>query len=390
MSADPFGALSCELRPPLKGLGRGPLAGLTFVAKDVFDIAGHPTGAGSPEWLCTHPPAFETAPVIDRLLRAGASLVGKSHTDELAYSLNGQNQHYGTPLNPRAPDRIPGGSSSGSAVAVAGELVDFSIGTDCGGSVRLPASYCGILGFRPSHGRIPLDHAVPLAPSFDVVGWFARDPGVLETVGEVLLEAVRVHALPARLHVASDLFALVPGAVGEALRPGLEALGKLIGSVEEGPLLAGDGINRVEVFRTIQGGEAWIAHGAWIRATRPAFGPGVRERFEKAATVTSTQLIEARRQRELFASRLNAALEADMVACLPTAPGPAPLKTASGEHLEDFRNQALGLLSVAGLARLPQISLPLGVLEGCPLGLSVIARHGADMSLLALARRLLS
>jgi amidase len=388
---DRFGALTGEIRPAMKGPATGPLAGLTFVAKDVFDVAGHPTGAGSPDWLRTHPPAAETATAVERLVQAGASLVGKSLTDELAYSLNGQNHHYGTPLNPRATERIPGGSSSGSAVAVAGELVDFAIGSDCGGSVRLPASYCGILGFRPSHGRIPLDRTVPLAPSFDVVGWFARDAGILEQVGAILLQDLPARAVPTRLVVATDLFALVPEAVRDALRPGLALLGRSFGSVEERPLLVGTDIDRVEVFRTIQGAEAWSAHGDWIRAVRPAFGPGVRERFEKAATVTSAELADARKRRAVFAKRLDAELSADLVACLPTAPGAAPLKTASAEQLEEFRRQALGLLSVAGLARLPQISLPLGEVEGCcPLGLSVIARHGADMPLLALTRRLLS
>jgi amidase len=275
-------------------------------------------------------------------------------------------------------------------VAVAGELVDFAIGTDCGGSVRLPASYCGVLGFRSSHGRIPLDHAVPLAPSFDVVGWFAREAEVLERVGAVLLDEAPASVLPSRLHVATDLFALVPDAVGDALWPGVDLLGRLFPWVEKRPLLAESEVDRLAVFRTIQGAEAWAAHGDWIKSVRPTFGPGVRERFENAETVTVTELAAARRRRAVFAAQLDAALAGGVFACLPTAPGPAPMRTAAADELEEFRRQALRLLSVAGLARLPQISLPLGAVEGCPLGLSVIARHGADMPLLALARRLLS
>ena len=129
----------------------------------------------------------KTARAITCLVEAGASLEGKVHTDELAYSLNGENHFYGTPLNPRAPDRVPGGSSSGSASAVASGACDFALGTDTGGSVRVPASYCGLFGIRPSHGRIPLDGCMPLAPSFDTVGWFARDARLLERVGAVLL-----------------------------------------------------------------------------------------------------------------------------------------------------------------------------------------------------------
>jgi amidase len=389
VNTDRFGALCSHTHISLRGAASGRLVGLTFVAKDVFDIAGHATGAGSPDWLRTHAPAKATAGVIDRLLNAGANLIGKSHTDELAYSLNGQNLHYGTPINPRAPDRIPGGSSSGSAAAVAGGLADFSIGTDCGGSVRLPASYCGILGFRPTHGRVPVDHTVPLAPSFDVVGWFARDAAILGSVGEVLLRERATAELPSRLYIATDLFALVSEPVREALQPGVHAVAEAIGEVDRRELTAETNIDRLEVFRTIQGAEAWAAHGEWIRAARPDFAPDIRERFERGSRITAAQLDWARKQRELFAAELHRLLAGGVVACLPTAPGPAPLITASSTELEGFRTQALDLLSVAGLARLPQITLPLGSIEGCPLGLSVISGPGGDTMLLALAKRLL-
>ena len=188
------------------GAPDGPLRGLTFAVKDVFDIAGHRTGNGNPVWLETHPPADATASAVERLLAAGAGMVGKTQTDELAYSLNGENVHYGTPVNPRAPGRIPGGSSSGSAVAVAGGLVDFALGTDCGGSVRLPASYCGIYGIRTTHGLVPADGVVDLAKSFDTVGWFARDAAMMLRVGEVLLPSAR-DFVPKRLLIAEDAFA---------------------------------------------------------------------------------------------------------------------------------------------------------------------------------------
>ncbi|HEY9212636.1 MAG TPA: amidase family protein, partial [Ancylobacter sp.] len=169
------------------GAAQGPLHGLTFAAKDVFDVEGTRTGFGHPTWLATHPAATETATVISTLLEAGASLTGRTISDELCYSIAGENSHYGTPTNPRAPDRLPGGSSSGSAAAVAAELVDFALGTDCGGSVRVPASYCGLFGLRPTHGRIPLDGVSRFAPRFDTVGWFARDAAMLKRVSEVLL-----------------------------------------------------------------------------------------------------------------------------------------------------------------------------------------------------------
>jgi amidase len=191
MMHDPLNAICRHTHVALAGSGSGPLTGLTFAAKDVFDIAGHRTGNGNPVWLETHPPAERTASAVQRLLDAGARMVGKTHTDDMAYSLNGENVHYGTPVNPVAPGRIPGGSSSGSVAAVAGGLVDFALGTDCGGSVRLPASYCGVYGLRPTHGLVPADGVVPLAPSFDTVGWFARDAALMRRIGEVLLPRAR-------------------------------------------------------------------------------------------------------------------------------------------------------------------------------------------------------
>ena len=174
--AVPLNAFCRHATARLDGAPAGPLAGLRFAAKDLFDIEGHVTGAGNPDWLALHAPATRTAPVVRRLVDAGASMVGKTHTDELSRGIFGENAHYGTPVNPKAPGRVPGGSSSGSAAAVSGGLVDFALGTDTGGSVRIPASFCGIYGIRPTHGRLPLDGVVGQARSFDTVGWFARDP----------------------------------------------------------------------------------------------------------------------------------------------------------------------------------------------------------------------
>src|SRR6185503_4251639 len=191
----------------------GPLSGLTFGAKDIYDIAGHKTGFGSPDWLRTHPAATRTAPTVQRLLKAGADMVGRTHTDEMTFSLNGENAHYGTPVNVNAPGRIPGGSSSGSAAAVAGGLVDFALGSDTGGSVRAPASFCGIYGLRPTHGRIPLTGACALAASFDVAGPFARDPALLARVARVLLKDDQPAPKHGTLLYAEDAFALVDPAV---------------------------------------------------------------------------------------------------------------------------------------------------------------------------------
>src|SRR3954447_1616181 len=204
LERDQLGGFCRHTHVALRGAGEGPLSGLTFAAKDIYDIEGHRTGFGSPDWLRTHTPAARTAPVVQKLLEAGADMLGKTHTDELTFSLNGENAHYGTPVNVNAPGRIPGGSSSGSAAAVAGGLVDFALGSDTGGSVRAPASFCGIYGLRPTHGRVSLEGACPLASSFDTAGWFAREADVMERAGAVLLSERPDPVTPRHLLFAED------------------------------------------------------------------------------------------------------------------------------------------------------------------------------------------
>src|SRR5947199_6802555 len=155
--------------------GSGMLDGLCFAVKDLIDVAGWKTGCGNPTWRDSHPPAMAHAVCVEQLLRAGARCVGKTICDELAFSLLGENHFYGTPLNARAPDRVPGGSSSGSASAVAAGLCDTALGTDTGGSVRVPASFCGLYGIRPTHGRIDMSGVMPQAPRTGTTRWFARD-----------------------------------------------------------------------------------------------------------------------------------------------------------------------------------------------------------------------
>lgn len=385
---DPLGAFCRHTHVTRIGSETGPLAGLSLAVKDVFHIKGHRTGAGNPDWLRTHSAAETTAPAVQRLLDAGAHIVGKTHTDELAYSLNGENVHYGTPVNTNAVGRIPGGSSSGSAAAVAGGLVDFAIGTDCGGSVRLPASYAGIFGFRPTHGRIPLDGIAPLASSFDTVGWFARDARLLEKVGRVLLDAQTDARPPRQLLLASDAFTLAGDTVTAALQPAVNRISMAIGPVRP-VTVSPEGLSEwMQLFRILQGAEIWVNHGAWIREVQPAFGPGIRERFEWTATIRQAAVDRAKEKREQVATRMEALLGEDTVLCLPTAPGIAPLRNTPASELEAFRVQALSLLCVAGLARLPQVNLPLGSLDCCPIGLSLIGPRGADMLLLQLAASL--
>jgi amidase len=381
---DTLGAFCRHTHAERPGAGHGPLAGLTFGAKDIYDIAGERTGFGSPDWLATHGPAARTAPTVQRLLDAGATLVGRTQTDELTYSLNGENPHYGTPVNVNAPGRIPGGSSSGSAAAVAGGLVDFALGSDTGGSVRAPASFCGIYGIRPTHGRVSLAGACPLASTFDTAGWFARDAALLERVGQVLLGGRP--ARPGALVVARDAFELTGPVVAGALQPALACVQAVLGRAE-GVVVSDEGLPAwFDVFRTLQGAEIWAQHGAWVRSARPALGPGVKQRMEWAATIAAKDVAAAKRRREAIARRMAGMLAGNTVLVLPTVPGIAPLRNEPPEATNEFRAQAMSLLSIAGLARLPQVSLPLATLDGCPVGLSLVAARGNDEMLLAIAR----
>ena len=388
---DPSGAFCRDTHVALRGATTGPLAGLRFAAKDIFDIEGHRTGFGNPTWLETHGPAGATASAVQGLLDAGADLAGKTLTDELAYSLTGENLHYGTPLNPAAPDRVPGGSSSGSASAVAAGLVDFALGTDCGGSVRLPASYCGILGIRPTLGRIPMDGIAPFSATFDVIGWFARDAGRLASVGRILLGETEGPEAPRRLVVADDAFELVDAKVRAALQPAVERASERVGAtrhVKVSPTSLPDWFGN---FRVIQASEIWANHGEWITAAKPAFGRGIRERMDWASRVKPDEVRRARERHAEIRARLDDLLAEDEVACLPSSPRVAPLRNTPTDDLEvRFRHQAMCLLCISGLGGLPQVSLPLATLEGLPLGLSFIARRGRDAMLLSLAATLMA
>lgn len=383
--------LNCFIDPALAidGGGEGPLAGTTFAVKDLFDIQGKVSHCGNPDWGKTHSPANRNAPSVERLLAAGADLRGKTHTDELAYSINGENPHYGTPQNPNAIGHIPGGSSSGSASAVAGGLVDFALGTDTGGSVRIPASFCGLFGLRPTHGRIPLEGLMPLAPSFDTIGWFARDPGLFHRVGRVMLDDYRAdETRPARLVMPTDIWALCDPGTKAALAHGLAALQARFGTPEE-VLLAPDGLKPWFMpFRIAQGWEIHQTHKDWIAEFDPTFGPGVAERMQWVATLTEGEYREAERVRAQVRARFVELTDGDSLIVVPTAPGPAPEVGRTAEALESFRYRVLQNSGMTPLSGHPQISLPVGRLEGMPVGLSLIAAHGRDEWLMHLAETL--
>ncbi|MGN6747494.1 MAG: amidase [Xanthobacteraceae bacterium] len=377
-----------DLDAPVAGAQNGPLAGLTAVVKDMYDIAGSRTGGGSPDWLAVQKPASRHAAAVEKILAAGAVITGKTICDEFFYSVSGVNAHYGTPPNTRAPGRIPGGSSSGSAAACGANACDFALGSDTGGSVRVPASFNGVYGLRPTHGRVDLSGAMAMAPSFDVAGWFAAAPGILRRVGTVLLQGHAVEERITRLFVATDGLAQADDAVAALCREFLNrASGPLVPAAEQ--IIAPEGFDGWrEAFRVVQAKDVWETFGAFVTKAKPKLGPGVKERMDFAASVTSEQ---ASRSREILAGARAHVLKCvppGTIMALPSAPSIAPLLTATGEALEQFRVRTMRLTCIAGLAGLPQISIPVGTVSGCPVGLSFIGWSGADEVLLDLACRL--
>jgi amidase len=374
---------------PVPHAPTGPLADLSFAAKDLFDVAGYPTGGGSPIVLAMSGIKTRTAPTVQKLLDAGARFAGKTVTDELAFSMNGNNAHFGAPVNGAAKDRITGGSSSGSASAVSSGLCDFALGTDTGGSVRAPANHCGLYGLRPTHGRVSLEGALDLAPSLDTCGWFARDIGTFARVADVLL-GTDTAALPARVRLLrpEDVWSLAVPAAADALADAAARVQRVLGDAQRIEVALDSFDAMYWNFRYVQAHEAWLTDGPLIERYAPPLGPGVAERFAWSRGVTDAQIVAGRAFRVAFRSHLAKLLGSDGVLLMPTMPDIAPLRSESEAGLEDYRNRAIQMLCIAGLAGLPQLSMPLAQRHGAPLGISLLGPAGSDRSLIALAERI--
>ncbi|KAI7729499.1 hypothetical protein M8C21_024499 [Ambrosia artemisiifolia] len=404
------------LRPvPSSSPAQLPLNRLTFAVKDIFDMEGYVSGFGNPDWLRTHAAATSTAPAVSAMLKAGAICLGRTVMDEMAYSINGENAHYGTPVNPCAPDRVPGGSSSGSAVAVGAELVDFSLGTDTGGSVRVPASYCGIFGFRPSHGVVSTEGVIPMAQSFDTVGWFSRDPVTLNHVGQILLQLPDeklVH--PSQVLIAEDCFKLfsIPSIrVTNVIAASIE---KLFGGNILQPVNLGDYVeskvpslkqfmeNDTEneefsiksltalstAMRLLQRFEFKNNHGEWVSTVKPNLGPGISERVLDALNTSGEHIDACESVKTQLQEALAALLGENGIIVIPTVPGPPPKLQTETTSLETFRARAFSLLSIAGVSGFCQVTIPLGKYDSLPVSVSLMAKHGSDGFLLNLVEAL--
>ncbi|MDP2333601.1 MAG: amidase [Reyranella sp.] len=385
---DDIGAFVPGLRVRLEGRAGGPLSGLTFAAKDLFDVAGVPTGGGNHDWPTGRPVPTRHAWAVQTLLDGGATLIGKTITDEVSLGILGENAFDGTPVNVRAPGRVPGGSSSGSAAAVAAGICDTALGTDTGGSVRVPASFCGLYGIRPTHGRLDLAGMLPQAPTSDTTGWFARDAETFAKVSSALLSEAIPTKLPDKLVVAVDTFGFADANVGAALQPMVKRLAALVGASRE-EIMAPQGLSVwARAQRTLQPHEAFNTFRAWLDAGNPRLAFSVARALVMGSMIAESDRVWANLMRQEARSRMAWLLKAGTILCMPTTPFPAPLRGQPLSVLDPLRDRITCLCAQGGLAGHPQVNIPGSTVDGLPVGLSIIGPRGSDATLVAVARAL--
>ncbi|CAI0380609.1 unnamed protein product [Linum tenue] len=408
-----FGAFvqKLQLLPPPQPAppkARHPLTDLTFAVSDVFDIEGFVTGCGHPDWASTHGVASKTAVVVSTLVDGGATCVGKTVVDELAYSINGENRHYGTPTNPVAPDRVPGGSSSGAAVAVAAKLVDFSLGVDTDGGVRAPAAFCGIIGFRPSYGALSNMGMLTISPSLDTVGLFASDPDVLRRVGHVLLQLpFGVQRKPRQIIIADDCFelfkipfdklaqALITSTVKlfgrqalkheileEFLCSNVPSLKKILTNKSDSKVKTSSLGMLAHIMQALHRYEFSDIHEEWLKMEKPVLDPLISAHLNDAGEISDTEIEKYRSVRNEMRAAINTLLKDDGILVIPTTFAHPPKLNAKELLSEDYMLRSFSLLSLASLSGCCQVTIPLGSHDKCPTSVSFIARQGGDRFLL--------
>ncbi len=362
--------------PLVAGAASGALTGLTVAVKDLFELEGFAVGAGVPAYLAESPIAVGTATAVQQLLDAGASVTGIAQTDEFAYSVAGRNSHYGTPPNGAVPGGLPGGSSSGPASAVATGQVDIGLGTDTGGSIRVPASFQGLWGLRTTHGAVSRSGLLPLAPSFDTVGWLTRDASTLSLAAGSTLD------LDAQGDV-TPTYVYSPSLVALCNTDVQAAFTAAIASLEALPVELGDLDKLFEAFRMTQAVEAWASDGRWVDAHPGALGDDIAARFAFAKSLTEQQGLEAAAAYDAARRRLDDVL-GERVLVLPAASSAAPSATAPAEELEAFRASTLRLTCIAGLTGRPGLSVPIMPTPSGPVGLCLIGPRYTDLALIEL------
>ncbi len=374
----------------------GELNGLSFAIKDNIDVAHEITGYGSPGWINTHYKPVVHAVCLEQLLNAGGTFQGKTKSDELAYSLIGVNPFYGTPVNPKAPDRVPGGSSSGSASAVAGKIVDFAIGTDTGGSIRVPASNCGVWGYRPSHGAVSVSGVLALAPSFDTVGILAQTGEILEKVMRVLLaENSTGSSVYPSVCFIDDVFQMSDRHILDNITPGLNKISDFY-TVQTLRLaeITDPHVNCTWLFEQLGfllSIEIWNTFGAWIKNENPELSSGVEYNLHGYAESANRKDIQrSLYAKKAFQNKINKFLCGGNILCFPTTVDSAPrLDELTPEFFKgDYVPRAMGVNAVSCLSCTPQITIPVAGADGVPVGLSFIAGYGQDMVLINFCNQL--
>ncbi|MEM1155569.1 MAG: amidase family protein [Pseudomonadota bacterium] len=375
-------------RHAVQGSTEGALNGLCFAAKDNMDVMGAVTGAGNPYWSKTHSPAENHAPIVERLLAAGARLAGKTIQEEMAFSVIGNNPHYTVLENPVSPGHFLGGSSSGSAAVVTNRQVDFALGTDTAGSVRVPASNCGLFGIRPSYGALSAQGIVPLAPSFDVPGWIASNAQVFARVGEELLAELPEITLEQGALLA-PVWADLPRDVVDHYQAALGRLPVDLLTMRPGfPDWQWSLDEAAEAFRVLQAREAWELFGEWaMRATPTELSQEIQDRVLAGRTLPPREINAA----EVLRSRMCDDLEAVLAECgvlvMPTVAMPPLPLTAATDAITAYRRRTIRFTCLTSLSGLPEITMPLIRHQGFCWGLSVIGPRHSDRGLLSLAAR---
>jgi Asp-tRNA(Asn)/Glu-tRNA(Gln) amidotransferase A subunit family amidase len=371
--------------PLARGSSAGPLAGHSVAVKDLFAVAGQRVGAGHPDWLANAAVESDHAAAVAALLAAGANVIGIATTDELAFSLMGSNIHYGAPPNPAAPGHIVGGSSSGPASAVASGLADIGLGTDTAGSIRVPASYCGLYGLRTTHDAIDRSGLVSLAPSFDTVGLLTRRATELAAAGQALL-APASSARTDEFLVATALLDLATPDTRRRVEAALTALATRAGAhIQSVDLELRTLANWVAAFRTAQTAEAWREHGEFVTRYGATMEPAIAGRFRSGANVSPAAERSARAVLREASSELAAYVSPGVVLALPTTPTPAPSITASTATIDEIRAATVQLTCLASIAGLPAVTMPAPAAGDLPVGLCLIGGAHTDLSLVALA-----
>jgi amidase len=366
--------------PLVEPTGSGPLDGETIAVKDIFAIKGQLIGAGNEAWLEEAEQQTATASAVAALLSAGAAVAGIARTAELTCGLLGRNGHYGVPPNPLAPSRVPGGSSSGSASAVALGQATIGLGTDTGGSIRVPSSYQGLYGIRTTHGAVSREGLVPMAPPFDTVGWMTRTQDMLARVAGVLEPNLPESVAFPHAVYPDSLLDLADADVAAAVRAAIEEWDAEL-PVE--PIMFDTKPLRdwVRAFQIRLGWELWQAHGAWIEQHWDSLNPDVRWWFEAASKRTASNSARADAVLQDACGMIDSVL-GDAVLILPSAPSVAPRRDSAamdGATIEDI-HQLTCLASITGR---PAVSSPL-VVDGPPIGICAVGPRGSDRALAAL------